>query len=235
MRRSTERIVVSHAGTLPRPPEIVALLSQGAAGAAELAARAARGRCRHRPQAGRRRRRHRQRRRDPQARHLLQLHSGTHRGDRAALVQGRRGPRAARRKWPRSARLSGLLRGRHGRLRSGSRHVRRRLGPAAGGGRAHSAVLHQSAALRRRRWRPDRYQEPPGRRAGSRRGARLPAITPGHGRALALERALQQTTRSSSSPSPTSCTRSTSSSPTPASCCRSTIPTCPTAGRCTPR
>jgi 5-methyltetrahydropteroyltriglutamate--homocysteine methyltransferase len=37
MRRSTERIVVSHAGTLPRPPEIVQLLSQGASGEAELA------------------------------------------------------------------------------------------------------------------------------------------------------------------------------------------------------
>jgi 5-methyltetrahydropteroyltriglutamate--homocysteine methyltransferase len=39
MRRSTDRILVSHAGTLPRPPEIVQLLSQGAAGAAELAQR----------------------------------------------------------------------------------------------------------------------------------------------------------------------------------------------------
>src|SRR3981081_711469 len=29
MRRSTDRIVVSHAGTLPRPPEIAALLAQG--------------------------------------------------------------------------------------------------------------------------------------------------------------------------------------------------------------
>jgi 5-methyltetrahydropteroyltriglutamate--homocysteine methyltransferase len=37
MRRSTERILVSHAGTLPRPPEIVQLLSQGASGAAALA------------------------------------------------------------------------------------------------------------------------------------------------------------------------------------------------------
>ena len=39
MRRSTDRILVSHAGTLPRPPEIVQLLSQGSAAAAELAAR----------------------------------------------------------------------------------------------------------------------------------------------------------------------------------------------------
>src|SRR5690349_15522609 len=39
MRRSTDRIIVSHAGTLPRPPEIVALLQQGEAGKAELAAR----------------------------------------------------------------------------------------------------------------------------------------------------------------------------------------------------
>src|SRR5258708_7497208 len=37
MRRSADRILVSHAGTLPRPPEIVQLLSQGASGAAELA------------------------------------------------------------------------------------------------------------------------------------------------------------------------------------------------------
>src|SRR6266851_8192392 len=37
MRRSTDRIVVSHAGTLPRPPQIVALMSQGASGEAELA------------------------------------------------------------------------------------------------------------------------------------------------------------------------------------------------------
>src|SRR5579859_1872264 len=36
MRRSTERIVVSHAGTLPRPPEIAALLARG--DEAELAA-----------------------------------------------------------------------------------------------------------------------------------------------------------------------------------------------------
>src|SRR5713101_7276126 len=39
MRRSTERIVVSHAGTLPRPSDIMALMSQGAAGQAELAAK----------------------------------------------------------------------------------------------------------------------------------------------------------------------------------------------------
>src|SRR5215207_9005057 len=39
MRRSTERILVSHAGTLPRPPEIVQLLGQGPAGASELAAK----------------------------------------------------------------------------------------------------------------------------------------------------------------------------------------------------
>ena len=38
MRRSTDRILVSHAGTLPRPPEIVQLLSQGASGAAGLSA-----------------------------------------------------------------------------------------------------------------------------------------------------------------------------------------------------
>jgi 5-methyltetrahydropteroyltriglutamate--homocysteine methyltransferase len=37
MRRSTERIVVTHAGTLPRPPEVLALLNQGPAGQAELA------------------------------------------------------------------------------------------------------------------------------------------------------------------------------------------------------
>src|ERR1043166_1809464 len=37
MRRSTERILVSHAVTVPRPPEIVQLLSQGASGEAELA------------------------------------------------------------------------------------------------------------------------------------------------------------------------------------------------------
>ena len=37
MRRSTERILVSHAGTLPRPPEIMALMAQGTAGEAELA------------------------------------------------------------------------------------------------------------------------------------------------------------------------------------------------------
>src|ERR1700730_8730601 len=37
MRRSTDRIVVSHAGTLPRPPEIMALMSQGRAAEAELA------------------------------------------------------------------------------------------------------------------------------------------------------------------------------------------------------
>ena len=37
MRRSTDRIIVSHAGTLPRPPEIMALLQQGEAGKADLA------------------------------------------------------------------------------------------------------------------------------------------------------------------------------------------------------
>src|SRR6202158_1101048 len=37
MRRSTDRILVSHAGTLPRPPEIMALMSQGTVGEAELA------------------------------------------------------------------------------------------------------------------------------------------------------------------------------------------------------
>src|ERR1700737_4334503 len=39
MRRSTERILVSHAGTLPRPPEIMALMGKGAASEAELAER----------------------------------------------------------------------------------------------------------------------------------------------------------------------------------------------------
>ena len=37
MRRSTDRILVSHAGTLPRPAEIAALLEQGSSGQAELA------------------------------------------------------------------------------------------------------------------------------------------------------------------------------------------------------
>src|SRR5215208_8301406 len=37
MRRSTERILVSHAGTLPRPAEIAQLLSQGPNAEAELA------------------------------------------------------------------------------------------------------------------------------------------------------------------------------------------------------
>src|ERR1051326_3220879 len=37
MKRSTDRILVSHAGTLPRPPEIVALLQKGKEGVAELA------------------------------------------------------------------------------------------------------------------------------------------------------------------------------------------------------
>src|SRR5207344_2852165 len=36
MRRSSERILVSHAGTLPRPPDIAQLLQRGAAGEAEL-------------------------------------------------------------------------------------------------------------------------------------------------------------------------------------------------------
>src|SRR3977135_4178825 len=39
MRRSTERILVSHAGTLPRPPEIVQLMGQGPSGEAELSAK----------------------------------------------------------------------------------------------------------------------------------------------------------------------------------------------------
>src|SRR5579864_7169210 len=38
MRRSTGRIIVSHAGTLPRPPEIMALLQQGEAGKQQLSA-----------------------------------------------------------------------------------------------------------------------------------------------------------------------------------------------------
>ncbi|MBV9582094.1 MAG: cobalamin-independent methionine synthase II family protein [Chloroflexi bacterium] len=36
MRRSTDRIIVSHAGTLPRPPELAALLQQGESGQDEL-------------------------------------------------------------------------------------------------------------------------------------------------------------------------------------------------------
>jgi 5-methyltetrahydropteroyltriglutamate--homocysteine methyltransferase len=36
MRRSTNRIIVSHAGTLPRPPEIVGLLQRGEEGQQEL-------------------------------------------------------------------------------------------------------------------------------------------------------------------------------------------------------
>src|SRR5215469_13868199 len=36
MRRSTDRILVSHAGTLPRPPEIAALMQQGPSGEPDL-------------------------------------------------------------------------------------------------------------------------------------------------------------------------------------------------------
>ncbi len=39
MKRSTDRILVSHAGTLPRPPEIVELMGKGPSGAEELAKR----------------------------------------------------------------------------------------------------------------------------------------------------------------------------------------------------
>src|SRR5919205_1117368 len=39
MRRSTERILISHAGTLPRPPEVTELLRQGPSAQAELAHR----------------------------------------------------------------------------------------------------------------------------------------------------------------------------------------------------
>ena len=93
MRRSTDRILVSHAGTLPRPPEIVALLQPGSELARPSWPQKLPGRGRgDRPQAGRGGRRHRQRRRDPQARHVLELYPGAHRGHRAAQFAVGEGP-----------------------------------------------------------------------------------------------------------------------------------------------
>ena len=56
----------------------------------------------------------------------------------------------------------------------------------------------------------------------------------GHHRTLDAERILPRATRRSCSPSPMRCMRNTRRSSMPASCCRSTIRTCPTAGTACP-
>ena len=66
-------------------------------------------------------------------------------------------------------------------------------------------------------------------------GRRADEHRAGDDRALAAQRALQAPRKTSSSPSPTRCTRSTRRSSTPASSSRSTTRTCRTAGRSTRR
>ena len=105
---------------------------------------------------------------------------------------------------------------------------RPRAGGASDRGRLHGPLRYTGAADARADI--DRLTA-----AAARDGveAFLPAITPGTVEHWLLNEYYRTTSRSSPR-SPTCCTRSTRPSPTPACCCSSTTPTCPTAGRCSP-
>ena len=107
MRRSTDRILVSHAGTLPRPDDVARLFNDGPTTSSKTAARRGQGR---RAPAGRSGHRHRQRRRVQQTRRLLGLRPQSSERHRAAHVRARRGPAGARRHRARPARFPGRLR-----------------------------------------------------------------------------------------------------------------------------
>jgi 5-methyltetrahydropteroyltriglutamate--homocysteine methyltransferase len=221
MRRSTDRILVSHAGTLPRPPEITALLQQGPDGDAELARKlpaAVKDIVRRQVEVG-----------------VDIVNDGEipKRGTFSSYIQQRmRGI---------EPRTFGIGHGPPPRDVNG-RDRREFPGFFAAGlggfgqarGTFGGASAQRPAEAERTLWfctGPLQYVGQSGAEQDIRNLQAavegldvepwLPAITPG-----TVEHWL-------CTPSPTSCTRSTRSSSRPASRSSSTIPTCPTAGRCT--
>ena len=158
MKRSTERFLTTHTGSLPRPDDLIRMMYAKEEGvpvdaARARAARRARGR-RGRAQAGGRRRRHRQRRRDEQAelRHLHQGPAGRLRRRRQHV----RLPGPGRLPEPRQARVRRPrpLAPQDARVQRGDRRARsaaragRRRAPA---GRARAGVDAQRSVHDRRR------------------------------------------------------------------------------------
>ena len=197
MKRSTERILTTHVGSLPRPDDLirtmfakqegvpvdpVALEERTRAAVAEIVA-----------QAARRRRRRRLRRRDEQA-ELRHLHH--------------RPPRRLRRHEP----AAHLRRPR--RLPGAAEEGLRRPRPHAAAGRPRATRRSRSATPRRPRVDVEHLKAALPRRPGGVPERRLA----GRDRALLPQRPLRRPARSTSTRSPRRCGSSTRRSPTPASC-----------------
>ena len=101
---------------------------------------------------------------------------------------------------------------------------------------SRSHGLRRATEVRRQRVRPGGHSQLQGGAGQARRHGGLPARRTRPARSsTGCATTTTTTTRSSSSPSPTPCTKSTRRSRTPASSCRSTTRTCRTAGRCSRR
>ena len=167
MKRSTDRVLTTHAGSLPRPDDVLDMLRAGQKGE-PFEARVGAGGRRDRAPASRARPGRRRRRRGLQAelRHLR--HRATR---RPGASPGRADRHLLVRRLAGAPGVPGVLRG--GRRALGRR---RRAGPADAVG------LHRTDPLRRPRGRSARHREPEGRAPG-RRGCR--GVPAGH---LAVER-----------------------------------------------
>ncbi len=217
---STDRILVTHAGALPRPadlrPMVLAKSRGEAVDQAALDAKLRTAVAETVKQQVEERHRQRQRRRAVE----IQLHrlcAQPHRRLRDAARPtsggGSRSPRA-------TARNSAIISSRPPIRAPGCKPPARSC-----------SGLQRKAALYRPSRSETRSRQFQGRdrRRESRRS--LPAGQhAGHDRALDGATSTTRTRRNSSSPSPTRCTRNTRRSSMPASSCRSTIPTCRTAG-----
>ena len=208
MKRSTDRIITTHVGSLPRPHDLLEVLNDKVNG------RRTTRRLRSARQAaindvvkqtGRRRYRRRQRRRAEQAR-LLRLRPGPpHR-----LRAGR--PSRSRWRMARPREIAAFP-DYYGASAAGGRQ---RVGSAA------PVVCRGPVSLRGARGAAGRHRQPQGRDAGPNvLEGFMPAIAP---RGVGNERVLQDGRGVLSSPRPTPCTRSTPRSSRPASSCRSTTP-----------
>ena len=218
MKRSDSRILTTHTGSLPRPPDLVALLNAKELGetydrggvrrahrARDRRRRAAAGRYRHRR--GRRRR--------------------AQQGQLDGLCAGAARP-GSRRSTRRCASAG------HARLRRVRRRLRGHEGDAGGAlGRASSpkrtraaegAGLLRPDQLCRPRRGARRHREPEGGARRRRRRRRRSSPRSRRPTSSSITRtATTPPTRNISRRSPTRCTRNTRRSSTPASCCRSTI------------
>ena len=207
MQRSRDRILTTHAGSLPRPPDLLELVQARAEGrphAGGVRAARADGGGRGRARAGRARAGRDRRRRDEQA----ELRDLRHRA-------------AERLRAERRARRSAVGRLQEVRAFPEFYAPSVRQGPNAA---ARSFVCTGPVTLRRAGAGAARHRQPQGRAGRARTcvEAFLPAISPSNVEGRQHERATTRPTRSICSPSPTPCTRSTRPSSTPASWSRST-------------